>query len=337
MPSLTTNNLPLAVSLGEVAGVGPEITLKSWQQRQAHGLAPFFAVGSIKSFGPNDPVRVISDPAEAPALFEEALPVLDLALPGVITPAKPSPLTAPLVIGAIDRAVELIFEKRAAGLVTAPIQKSVLYKAGFDCPGHTEYLAKLGEKHWKDGPIHPVMMLASCHLKVIPLTIHMPLHQVPAAITEELIMSCCHIVAEDLSKYFAVAKPRIAVAGLNPHGGENGTMGLEERDVIIPALDKLRQQGLDISGPHSADVLFHAKARETYDVAICMYHDQALIPAKTLDFDGGVNVTLGLPFVRTSPDHGTALDIAGQDKANPASMINALKMAQEILGNMAHV
>lgn len=328
MQSSITNNLPLAVTLGEVAGIGPEITLKSWEQRRERGLAPFFAVGSRKSLPDNAPVRIIHDPAETGTVFEEALPLLDLPFTGDITLGKASPLTAPLVIGAIDKAVELIFENKAAGLVTAPIQKSVLYDAGFDCPGHTEYLAKLSRQHGDE--LHPVMMLACDALKVVPLTIHMPLSQVPAALSEELIVRCGQIIDRDLRQRFGLEKPRISVAGLNPHAGEDGALGHEERDIIIPAIETLRSQGIDISGPYSADALFHEKARQNYDVVLCMYHDQALIPIKTLDFDGGVNVTLGLPLVRTSPDHGTALDIAGQGKANPASMINALKMAHDI-------
>ncbi|PHZ86099.1 4-hydroxythreonine-4-phosphate dehydrogenase PdxA [Paremcibacter congregatus] len=341
MPSSTINNslpqdaLPLAVSLGEPAGIGPEIIIKAWAERQTHQLPPFFVIGAAAilqqaalDIGITLPLRVISSPDQCTAAFDSALPVLDMGLSLSVTSGKPSAKTAPLVLGAIEQATQFIFDGKAAGLVTAPIQKSVLYDAGFDFPGHTEYLAKLCNDHTGKGETS-VMMLMGKDLRVVPLTVHTALKDVPASITADLITDTLICLHHALKQDFGLSAPRIAVAGLNPHAGEDGAMGQEEQTVIAPALDKLRVQGMDISGPLPADTMFHDAARARYDAALCMYHDQALIPVKTLDFDG-VNITLGLPIVRTSPDHGTALNIAGQNKASPMSMINALKCAAEI-------
>ncbi|WP_417318127.1 4-hydroxythreonine-4-phosphate dehydrogenase PdxA [Emcibacter sp.] len=334
MPSSITGNRtekspPLAVSIGEPAGIGPEIIAKAWHLRHQESLPPFLLLGSLDIFRelqPSLPLQLINEPEDCAAIFNKALPVLDIPASGKVVPGEPAPETADMVIGALDRAVDLFFEGRISGLVTAPIQKSVLYQAGFDCPGHTEYLARLcADKSGK--PQKSVMMLACEQLRVIPLTIHVPLSEVPALISENLIIETCRTVAAALTKDFGIAAPRIVVAGLNPHAGENGGLGREEIEIIAPAIEKLQEEGLSIFGPLSADTMFHEAARTGYDVAVCMYHDQALIPIKTLDFDGGVNVTLGLPLIRTSPDHGTALNIAGQNKANPESFLRAIKTA----------
>ncbi|PCI32711.1 MAG: 4-hydroxythreonine-4-phosphate dehydrogenase PdxA [Alphaproteobacteria bacterium] len=346
MPLSTINNtkpLPFAVSLGEPAGIGPETILKAWMDRADHNLPDFFVVGServlaetARKLGLEIPLQPLSSLEDVGAAFPDALPVLDLGLTDEFTFGTPSTATAALTIGAIEKSVELIFEGKAAGLVTAPIQKSVLYEAGFSCPGHTEYLAELCQKQ-ASAPhtpvLMPVMMLVSDHLRVVPLTIHMAITDVVKAITPELIRRTSEIINTALIQDFGLDHPRIAVAGLNPHAGEDGAMGTEEQRIITPALDLLRAQGMNIRGPLPADTLFHEAARATYDAALCMYHDQALIPIKTLDFDGGVNVTIGLPIIRTSPDHGTALDIAGKNLASANSMINALKQAQKIYTN----
>ncbi|MBL4800606.1 MAG: 4-hydroxythreonine-4-phosphate dehydrogenase PdxA [Emcibacter sp.] len=340
MPLSTINKpLPLAVSLGEPSGIGPEVILKSWAARSAQGLPDFFAIGNAeilrktaRKLSVDIPVHNIESASETNAVFERALPVLDIQGNADFEFGKPSTDTASLVLNSIEKAVDLIHKGEAAGLVTAPIQKSVLYSAGFTCPGHTEYLAELCTREGSPPEI-PVMMLVSSELRVIPLTIHMALCDVATSITAELITETCLKIHRSLVQDFGIETPRIAVAGLNPHAGEEGTMGQEEQLIIAPALDHLRDQGMIIYGPLSADTMFHKTARTTYDAALCMYHDQALIPIKTLDFDGGVNVTVGLPIVRTSPDHGTALNIAGKNLASPNSMINALKLAQQIYKN----
>ena len=247
--------------------------------------------------------------------------------PGIIDPA-----TAKGVIAAIDEGVALVMAGKAAALVTNPIQKEALYSAGFRHQGHTDYLASLASK--TGHKFHEVMMLVARDLRTVPLTVHIPLKDVLAALNTGMIVSQAHVVANDLQKYFGIMRPRIAFTGLNPHAGENGTMGREEQTIIIPAINQLRAEGLTVAGPLPADTAFHEEARANYDAILCMYHDQALIPVKTLDFHGGVNVTLGLPFIRTSPDHGTALGIAGTGKANPQSLIAALKLAGEMA---AHV
>tara|TARA_B100001939_G_scaffold331712_1_gene330000 strand:- start:20504 stop:21568 length:1065 start_codon:yes stop_codon:yes gene_type:complete len=350
MPLSTTANpnsvkpdggpLPLAVTMGEPAGIGPEIILKAWDRRQEENLAPFVVLGAkdvLHQYAPDLPLVSVTSPRDCPAIFDKALPVLDLPCPSRITPGQPDKTSAPQVIDAIDRAVELVFAGEARAVVTAPIQKSVLYEAGFDCPGHTEYLARLCNAH-TGKPHQAVMMLASTltatdTLRVVPLTIHVPLKDVPALITAELLSQTLEILHMALHQDFALSSPRIAVAGLNPHAGEDGGLGQEEQDIILPTLNRLRRKGRILQGPLSADTLFHANARKNYDAVLCMYHDQALIPLKTLDFEGGVNITLGLPIIRTSPDHGTALNIAGQNQANPQSFINALKMAELMAAN----
>ncbi len=314
---------PLAVSCGEPAGIGPEIAVRAWDALRER--LPFVWIGDPSHLPAGTPVAEILDPAEAPAVAATALPVLSLPFPAPAVPGRLDPANAPGVIAAIERGVRLAQAGQVAGLVTAPIHKKALMDgAGFAFPGHTEFLAALA------GVDRVVMMLASDTLRVVPATIHIPLSEVPRALTPVLLEETIRITARDLGRWFGLSAPRIAVAGLNPHAGEGGAMGREEIEVIGPVLDRLRAEGLDIAGPLSADTLFHAAARARYDVAVCMYHDQALIPIKTLAFDEGVNVTLGLPFIRTSPDHGTALDIAGTAVARADSMIAALRLAERM-------
>ncbi|WP_425039120.1 4-hydroxythreonine-4-phosphate dehydrogenase PdxA [Primorskyibacter sp. S187A] len=312
---------PIALTCGEPSGIGPEIAAKAWAAI-GHD-APFFWIGDPRHLPKGTGWVEIMQPAEA--LDASHLPVLRHAFAAEARPGQPNPANAPGVITAIERGVALVQSGDARALCTGPIHKQALQDgAGFSFPGHTEFLAHLADVD------HVVMMLASPMLRVVPVTIHIPIEDVKAALTPDLLAETIRITAQGLKDRFGLASPRLAVAGLNPHAGEGGKMGREELDLIAPVLDDLRHEGLDIVGPHSADTMFHAAARARYDVAVCMYHDQALIPIKTLDFDGGVNVTLGLPFLRTSPDHGTAFDIAGQGLANPASLIAALRLAAEV-------
>lgn len=315
---------PIAVTLGEPAGIGPEIVAAAWDRLRQR--LPFFAVADPDHVsGLGVPVETIATPAEAVRVCARALPVLahDFAAPA--TPGEPAPENAAAVISAIARATDLAMSGAASALCTGPIHKKALQDgAGFRFPGHTEYLAHLA------GVPRVVMMLAAPELRVVPTTIHIPLADVPQALTRKLLMDTIRITDAALRRDFGIESPRIAVAGLNPHAGEGGAMGGEEIALIAPTLDALRAEGLALIGPLSADTMFHAAARANYDAAIAMYHDQALIPIKTLAFDAGVNITLGLPFIRTSPDHGTAFDIAGQGRANPASFIAALERAAEM-------
>ncbi len=325
--------LPLAVSVGEPAGIGPEVVAAAWAARRSRQLPAFYLIADpalvaarIRAAGLDVPVRE-TDAAGASAAFAAALPVVPLGLPMGDRPGRPDQADAPAVVRAIETAVVDVREGRAAAVVTAPIQKATLYAAGFSHPGHTEFLGELAARLWPGEPAEPVMMLAGPELSTVPVTVHIPLAAVPAALTRERIVTVGRIVARDLARRFAVAAPRLALAGLNPHAGEDGTMGTEDRDVIAPAVADLLADGIRASGPHPADTLFHPRARAGYDVVLAMYHDQALIPVKTIAFDETVNVTLGLPFVRTSPDHGTALDIAGRGLARADSMIAAIAMA----------
>jgi 4-hydroxythreonine-4-phosphate dehydrogenase len=322
----------LALSLGEPAGIGPDITIKAWLRRSELGLPPFYLIGDAQhlaqrasALGVRIPTATVA-PQEAAAAFATALPVVDVGITITAKPGIPDDSSAPAAIGAINRAVADVFAGHANAVVTNPIAKNVLYRAGFAEPGHTEYLAKLATEEIGK-PLHPVMMLWAPELAVVPVTIHLPLTEAPRALNTALIIETARIVARDLEQRFGIARPRLAVAGLNPHAGEDGAMGTEDRDIVAPAVRALVAEGIAARGPLPADTMFHAGARTTYDVALCMYHDQALIPIKTLAFDHGVNVTLGLPFVRTSPDHGTAFDIAGTGKANESSLIAALKLA----------
>ena len=325
-----TSNAPLALTMGEPGGIGAELALKAWLARKAHDLPAFVVIDdparlerAAAALHLRCPVMTVESCEEARSRFDDGLPVLSLGLEVEATPGRAEPRNAPAVIGSIERAVTLVQEGRAAAVVTNPIQKQILYAAGFRHPGHTEFLAALA-----GGESEPVMMLACDQLRVVPVTVHLPLAKAAATLSARAIEHCGRVTAAALIRDFGIARPRLAVAGLNPHAGEAGSLGREEIDIIKPAIEALRQSGLDITGPTPADTLFHAAARAHYDAALCMYHDQALIPLKTIDFDGGVNVTLGLPFVRTSPDHGTALDIAGKGLASPTSLIAALKLAR---------
>ncbi|MBV9524061.1 MAG: 4-hydroxythreonine-4-phosphate dehydrogenase PdxA [Alphaproteobacteria bacterium] len=320
---------PLALTMGEPAGIGAEIAMQAWLRRGAEGVPPFFLLDDAARLaalalrlGWAVPIRAIEAPEAAGALFAEALPVLAMPLARPVRPGRADPANAPAVIAAIDTAVRLVGAGRAAAIVTNPINKKCLYAAGFRHPGHTEYLAALA-----GGGVVPVMMLACPELRVVPVTIHVPLKEVARVLTAEAIIAAGRTTAIGLRRDFGIERPVLAVAGLNPHAGEGGSIGGEESAIIAPALASLRGEGILVEGPFPADTLFHAAARRRYDAVLCMYHDQALIPLKTIDFDGGVNVTLGLPFIRTSPDHGTAFDIAGKGLANPASLIAALKLA----------
>ena len=323
---------PLALTQGDPAGVGPDITLAAWENRAALNLAPFLYIGDIdvlaaraKMLGRDVPLRE-ADPTCAATIFADALPVLPIAAGATVTAGQPDSQTARGTIGAIETAVAMTMRGETAAVVTNPIAKSVLYEAGFAFPGHTEFLADLAQRA-TGKPVLPVMLLAGPKLRAVPVTIHIALSAVPAALTSELIIDTCRITHADLRDRFGIAAPRLAVSGLNPHAGENGTMGREDDDIIRPAIAALQAEGIDARGPLPADTMFHEAARATYDVAICMYHDQALIPAKALGFDDSVNATLGLPFIRTSPDHGTAFSLAGTGQAKPDSLIAALKLA----------
>lgn len=324
----------LALTQGDPAGIGPEITLRAWLAREEHGLAPFFVLGDpdflgriAGRLGLAVPLAAVT-PEEAAGAFGRALPVVQL--PGGMAvaaePGIPDPASAAGTLASIDEAVRLVRAGRAPALVTNPIAKHVLYEAGFRHPGHTEYLAALAAEPGAVPPM-PVMLLWSDDLAVVPVTIHVALRRVPELLTTNLVVETARIVDRDMRARFGLSAPRLVLAGLNPHAGESGTMGTEDRDVLAPAITRLREEGIAITGPHPADTLFHARARATYDVALAPTHDQALIPIKTLAFDEGVNVTLGLPFLRTSPDHGTAFDIAGKGLAKPDSLIAALKLA----------
>ncbi len=321
---------PLAMTMGDPAGIGPELALRAWLRRAEIG-APFFVIADpvglrelAQRLALTAPIAVVAPEAAAEA-FDRALPVVPLSVSAAATPGRPEAAFAAATIESIERAVGYVRSGAASAVVTNPIAKHVLYESGFGFPGHTEFLGRLA-REW-GAAAQPVMMLWSEALAVVPVTIHIPLAAAPAALTKELIVSTARIVAVDMAKRFGVPRPRLAVAGLNPHAGEGGAIGREEIDVIAPAIAELRAEEIDVSGPHSADTMFHAAARARYDVALAMYHDQGLIPIKTLAFDSGVNVTLGLPFVRTSPDHGTAFDIAGKGLANPASLIAAARLA----------
>ena len=319
--------LPIAVTMGDPAGIGPDITLAAWLDRERRGLPAFVVYGDpdtlaarARALGLGVPLAVVATIAEAAAAFRDALPVLRTGAGAHDT----------AVMDAVVGATSAVAEARALALVTNPIAKKSLHAAGLAYPGHTELLAALAARHNPGCTFRPVMMLAAKELKVVPTTVHIPLSAVPGALTRTLLLETVRITAAALQRDFGIARPRLVVAGLNPHAGEDGMLGREDADVIAPAIAELAAEGLAVTGPHSADTLFHAQARRGYDAAIAMYHDQALIPLKTLAFDRGVNVTLGLPFVRTSPDHGTAFAIAGTGKARPGSFLAALELAAEI-------
>lgn len=322
----------LAVTMGEPSGIGPEITLMAWAERFKRALPPFYVIADpdlLEARARQIGLKVnlqVCDPSEARDLFDDALPVVPLPQAVNAQAGAPTPDTAEMVLASIRTAVEHVRDGLACAVATNPIAKETLYQAGFKHAGHTEYLGELSGLFGEE-PAQPVMLLAGPDLMTVPVTLHIPLHKIWEELTPELLMSTARIVDADLKKRFRVERPRIAVAGLNPHAGENGTMGREEVEMIGPTLDRLRAEGLDVRGPLPGDTLFHEAARETYDVVLAMYHDQALIPVKTLAFDDTVNVTLGLPFVRTSPDHGTAFSLAGKGTASPDSLSAAMRLA----------
>ena len=325
---------PLALTLGDPAGVGPEIVVKAWQALRGEGMS-FLAVGDFEALASASSTDAsilarITEPGEAPRLFRKALPVLDLPLTAPVVAGQPSPATAPAVIKWIETAVGLALSGEVAAVVTAPIAKAPLYAAGFRFPGHTEFLGELTAAAHYDGERGPIMMLTARDLKVTLVTVHAPLARVHGLISIEAIVKAGLVTAQALRRDFGLAAPRIAVAGLNPHAGEGGGLGREEIEIVEPAVRTLRDLGVDAAGPFPADSMFPPEMRARYDAAVCLYHDQALIPVKMLDFWGGVNVTLGLPIVRTSPDHGTGFDIAGRGVARPDSLIAAIRLADEI-------
>jgi 4-hydroxythreonine-4-phosphate dehydrogenase len=336
---------PLALTLGEPAGIGPDITFAAWRRRVELELPPFYLLADpsfvarcAERIAPDLAIAVI-EPATAAAAFDSALPVVDIGVEVSAEPGHPDQSSAPAAIAAIRRAVADVGAGVASAIVTNPVAKNVLYRSGFAEPGHTEYLAKLSEES-TGVPVHPVMMLWSPELAVVPVTIHLPLREVVIKLTTDLVAETGRIVARDLRERFGIARPRLAVAGLNPHAGEEGALGDEDLTVVRPAVERLKAEGIDARGPLPADTLFHQAARASYDAVLAMYHDQALIPIKMLAFDHAVNVTLGLPFVRTSVDHGTALDLAADGAsaraADPGSMFAAVELAVRLAGDPHH-
>jgi 4-hydroxythreonine-4-phosphate dehydrogenase len=328
----------LAVSLGDPAGVGPELLAEAWARREAERLPAFLVAGGAGVLreagarrGIDLPLERITDPFEAPEAFPRALPVLPAAADAPYRPGEPSEDGARLALASLELAATLAVETHASGLITGPVAKAELAAIGFAFPGQTEYVADA----CRVAPEDAVMMLAGPQLRTVPMTVHCPLAEVPSRLSIALIHRRAAIVARALERDFGIVRPRLAICGLNPHAGEKGRMGREEIEIIAPAIAALRADGIDATGPHPADTLFAPHKRGSYDVAIAMYHDQALVPLKALDFDQGVNVTLGLPIVRTSPDHGTAFDIAGQGVASPGAMIAAIRMAGEMAARRA--
>ncbi|MBS0250419.1 MAG: 4-hydroxythreonine-4-phosphate dehydrogenase PdxA, partial [Proteobacteria bacterium] len=329
---------PLALTMGDPAGIGPELALRAWQERSADAIPPFAIYADIElmralaraaALDPETAIMPVANAAAATLVFADALPVVPVPLAKPATAGNPDVANGEATIQAIRRAVADVAAERASAVVTNPIAKSVLYEAGFEHPGHTEFLGALAGEFWPSEPAEPVMMIAAPVLRVVPVTIHVPLKDVPSLLTTDKIVSTARIVHVALQRDFGIEKPRLAIAGLNPHAGEDGALGTEDRDVVRPAVERLRAEGIDAMGPYAADTMFHDAARKTYDAALAMYHDQGLIPIKTLAFDEGVNVTLGLPFVRTSPDHGTAFSIAGKGVASASSLKAALKLAAD--------
>ncbi len=330
---------PLVVTMGDPAGIGPDITLLAWLRRQKDNVPAFFVLGDPTVFvdraglldeGESVFIQEIERPEQAAELFPNALPLLPLAHPiGPAIAGSPNTAHAAAIIASIEQGVALVAAGDAAGIVTNPIAKYVLLQSGFAHAGHTDFLAELAARHGSPDAT-PVMMMASQRLRAILVTVHIALKDVPRAITKDRIMTVASITDHALSRYFGIPRPKLAICGLNPHAGENGALGREEIEIIAPAIEALNARGIHATGPHSADTLFHDAARETYDAVIAMYHDQALIPFKTLSFSDGVNVTLGLPFIRTSPDHGTAFSLAGTGHADPTSFIEALRLADRM-------
>ena len=325
----------LTLTLGEPAGIGPDLALAIWRRRAELDVPPFYIVADpgflrhrASRIGVDVAIATVT-PAAAAATFRSALPVVPLDIEVSAEPGRPDRSSAPAAVASIRRAVADVMAGAAAAVVTNPVAKNVLYNWGFAEPGHTEFLARLVQEATGKS-LRPVMMLWSPELAVVPVTIHLPLREIFKQLSTDLIVETGRIVARDLAGRFALARPRLAIAGLNPHAGEEGTLGEEDRAIVTPAVAQLVAEGIDAKGPLPANSLFHERARATYDAALCMYHDQALIPIKTLAFDHAVNVTLGLPFVRTSPDHGTAFDIAGTGSADPTSLVAALRLAARL-------
>jgi len=326
---------PLALTLGEPAGIGPDLALDVWRRRAELNVPPFYLVGTVDflrrraaRLGLDIPITAVT-PRSAAAAFAGALPVVAIDVAVSAEPGRPDRSSAPAAVASIRRAVADVMAGEAAAVVTNPVAKNVLYHWGFAEPGHTEFLAKLVQES-TGRTLRPVMLLWSPVLAVVPVTIHLPLKEIFNQLTTGLVIETGRIVARDLAARFGLNRPRLAIAGLNPHAGEEGTLGEEDGSIVAPAVARLIADGIDARGPLPADSLFHAQARATYDAALCMYHDQALIPIKTLAFDHAVNVTLGLPFVRTSPDHGTAFDIAGTGRADLKSLVAALRLAARL-------
>ena len=327
---MTGGAAPLVLTLGEPAGVGPEIVAAAWTALRAEP-GTFAVIGDAALLRAQGvPVLEIATPGDAAERFARALPVIHRPLPAPVQVGRPDPVNAPAVADGIEEAVGFALSGEASGVVTAPIAKAPMYASGFRFPGHTEFIAELTADAPYPGTRGPVMMLTARDLRACLVTIHVALDQAPELVTAERVSRTARVVHECLKRDFAIARPRLAMAALNPHAGEGGALGLQEVEILRPAAEQLRMEGIDITNPKPADTLFHDEARATYDAAICMYHDQALIPVKTLDFWGGVNVSLGLPIIRTSPDHGTGFDIAGQGIARPDSLIAAIRLASEM-------
>lgn len=327
---------PVAVTFGEPAGIAPDLILHAWYNRKKLSLPPFYVRGDTNLLAQRTekleltlPLETCS-PEEASTCFARALPVVQTGPTLEDKPGVETPETAASVLLSIDKCVEDIVSGLAIAVVTNPINKAALYKAGFSHPGHTEYLGQLAKKHWLEEPLNPVMLIAGPDLMVVPVTIHIPLKDVPNTLTTDLIVETARIVNSDLKNRFGFATPRLALCGLNPHAGENGALGTEDLEIIVPAIEQLNQEGIATTGPHSADTLFHPEARMKYDCVLGMYHDQVLVPAKTIGFDDSVNVTLGLPFIRTSPDHGTAYNLAGTGMARIDSFSASIRMAHAL-------
>lgn len=332
--SIASTKAPIALTEGEPAGVGPELAIKAWVNRKEHNLPYFFYIGDakfLKTVSPNTPFKIIADPAETKDVFATALPVLDRPYKETVIPGEPKVETALQLIENITEAVSLAKKGQIRALVTNPIQKAILYKAGFDFAGHTDFLAHLCALR----PEAAVMMLKNPLIRVVPATHHIPLSSVPSSISTKGLVDLGKTVSQDLKIYFGIDKPKLAITGLNPHAGEHGTLGTEENTIISPAVQQLKERGINIEGPFPADTLFTKDIRERYDAIIAMYHDQALGPMKALDFEHGVNITLGLPIIRTSPDHGTALNLAGTGRATERSLVEAIKTADEMATNHA--
>ena len=330
-----SNYRPLAVSLGDPAGIGPEVVGKCWDHRDRFGLSPFVAIGDPRSLAAvwDGPVATIDDPSEADSAFDVGLPILPIASLDVDIPGHPSVSGAHCSLDALELAVGLARSGSAVAVVTGPVSKHQLYDIGFAHPGQTEFVAE----RCGISPSNVAMMLAGPTLRTVPVTTHLPLSQVAAALTSALIEARGRAALRGLQRNFGIADPRLAVAGLNPHAGEGGALGREEIELIMPAIEALRAEGWRVTGPLPADTMFHSAARANYDAALCMYHDQALIPLKALHFEDGVNITLGLPIIRTAPDHGTAFDIAGHDRADPRAMAAAIRVAADCADHRAAV